>query len=450
MQQRLLQTPRLQLTMLYAGVIGGILFIIGIVSHVTLQRAFNRIVDRELHLLSNVLNSKLENILKEPGKLPTQANQTIPELCFARQRCLFNNKNSTLYQLTQAGYHLQLLDLQGQPLAAIIESPNHFPANPQLIASQTIQDQTGELFHLHLMPLRTTRGELWGYLQVGKSIQRLDEYMENLHWLLLLGIPSTILLIGGVGWVLAGLAIQPLYQSYERMQQFTADVTHELKTPLATVQAVIETALADPNATALENQQNLKSLHRQTQRLNQLVQDLLLLTQLDYQSTTVNMNQRICLNELIEDLVEELAGLAIAAKVDLSYEMHVSSLISIKGNSNQFYRLVSNLISNAIKYTSEHGKVTVVLQKTANCIMIHIHDTGIGISKTDIPYLFNRFYRVQPDRSRTTGGAGLGLAIVNAIAQAHGATVQVKSQLGEGSTFTVSLPLKSSSVRFGV
>jgi signal transduction histidine kinase len=438
---QLFNRPRLQLTILYSSVIGSILLIIGLTSHMMIQRVFERIVDNELHLLSNVLNSKLEKTLQQPGKLSDQADQEIPELCLVGHACQNITKKSRLYDLIQAGYHLQLLDLKGQPLAAIIESPDHFPPNPQLITSQTIQNKKGEAFHLHLMPLQTAKGELWGYLQVGKSVQRLDKYMKNLHWLLMLGIPSTILLIGWVSWGLAGAAMRPIYQSYEQMQQFTADVAHELKTPLATTQAIVETALEDPKLTLTDGQHALQSIHRQTQRLNQLVQDLLLLARLDYQSAA-HQNQIVCLNDLVEDIEEELAPLAIAAKVDLWCDIQSYSPIVIKGNTNQLYRLVSNLITNAISYTPENEKVVITLQKIANDAVIQVQDTGVGIKSEDLPRLFDRFYRVNQDRARTTGGSGLGLAIVQAIAQAHSGYVQVSSQLGKGSLFTVYLPLK--------
>jgi signal transduction histidine kinase len=440
-RSQLFDRPRLQLTILYSSVIGSILLAVGVISHIVIQRTFNRIVDNELHLLSNVLSSKLETTLQQPGKLSSRANQEIPELCLVGQSCQNISKASKLHDLIQTGYHLQLLDLKGQPLAAIIEPPDQFPANPGLITSQTLQNKKGEAFHLHLMPLKTAKGELWGYLQVGKSVQRLDAYMNTLYWLLLLGIPSTVLLIGWASWRLAGSAMGPIYQSYERMQQFTADVAHELKTPLATTQAIVETALDDPQLSLTDSQQALQSLHRQTQRLHQLVQDLLMLTRLDYQSSA-QQNQTVCLNDLVEDVEEELAALAIAAKINLSCAIRTQSQIEIQGNSHQLYRLVSNLVVNGINYTKENGVVIIILEKTTNKAVIQVQDTGIGIESENLSRLFDRFYRVNQDRARATGGSGLGLAIVWAIAQAHGGSVEVSSQLGKGSLFTVSLPLK--------
>jgi signal transduction histidine kinase len=440
-QHPLFNRPQLQLAFLYSSVIGSILLIIGITSHFIIQKAFSRVIDRELHLLSNVLNSKLESVLQAPGKLSPKANQIIPELCLPQESCLAFTRESPLHDLIHDGYHVQLLNLQGITLAAITEPTDRFPSNPQLLTSQTVTNHVGEVFHLHLMPLHNEKGEHWGYVQVGRSVRHLDEYMQTLHLLLVVGIPSTMGLIGWVSWQLAGRAMRPIYQSYEQMQQFTADVAHELKTPIATIQAMTETALAAPDHTIADNQTTLRSLHRQNQRLHQLVQDLLLLAKLDYQGSN-GKRQAICLNDLVQDITEELAPLAMAADITLADQIQVNHAMTLWGNETQIYRLISNLVTNAINYTPQNGKVILKLDQIANDAIIHIIDTGTGIASQDLPRLFDRFYRVQSDRSRQTGGSGLGLAIAQAIVQAHGGKIQVHSQIDQGSCFTVQLPLK--------
>jgi signal transduction histidine kinase len=445
MRDPLFNQPRLQLTLLYAGVIGGLLLLVGGVAHFVMQRTFDRTVDRELDLLSHTLNSQLEVILQEPGKLSKTATQLIPELCLVQQPCAPANHQSALAHLIDRDYDLQLLDLNGKPIAAISEPPDQRLANPNLLASRIVKNIKGESYHLHTTPLYSRQGQQWGYLQVGRSIQQLDEYMQSLHLLVVFGVPLAMLLIGWASWGLAGLAMRPIYQSYARMQQFTADVAHELKTPIAASHAVMETAMNDSELTIDESQQALRSLYRQTQRLNQLVQDLLLLARLDYQSAGLAaMNQPICLNDLVQDIEEELAPLALAAQVDLSCKIHAEQPMLLKGNANQLYRLISNLVTNGIHYNKPNGKVMIKLSHVANNAVIVIEDTGVGIAATDLPHLFDRFYRVNQDRSRQTGGSGLGLAIGRAIVQAHGGTIQVSSQVAEGSLFTVQLPLKQS------
>ena len=135
--------------------------------------------------------------------------------------------------------------------------------------------------------------------------------------------------------------------------------------------------------------------------------------------------------------------LAIASSIDLRLEILVKQSIYLIGDSDRLYRAIANLIHNAIQYTPTDGVVTIRLESSERNAILTIQDNGIGISADDLPHIFDRFYRVQADRSRNTGGTGLGLAIVRAIVQAHHGSIQVDSQLDLGSTFTVNLPIKA-------
>jgi signal transduction histidine kinase len=284
------------------------------------------------------------------------------------------------------------------------------------------------------MPLKINNNQLWGYLQVGRSVQRLNDYMNSLHWLLGLGVPSSMIIIGGAGWWLAGLAMRPIQKSYQQLQKFTADAAHELRTPITSLQTIVETNSI--------NQETQKALQRQIKRLITLTQDLLLLSRLESGLQEVKW-QEICLNDLVVDVEEELMPLAMAAQVLLSSNIPDQSYFYIQGNENQIYRMLLNLVSNAIKYTPVGGEVKINLITNDNQGIITIKDTGIGIPDADIPHIFDRFYRVNADRSRNTGGSGLGLAIALAIVQTHKGKLEVQSHVDHGSTFTVILPLVS-------
>jgi signal transduction histidine kinase len=149
-----------------------------------------------------------------------------------------------------------------------------------------------------------------------------------------------------------------------------------------------------------------------------------------------------CLNDLILDVVESLSVLEMAAPIQLTAQIQVKEPLYVSGDENQLVRLISNLVTNALQYTPAGGKVTVLLTKEEDHALIQVQDTGVGIAPEDQTHIFERFYRVNRDRSRHTGGAGLGLAIAKAIAKTHQGTIQVESELGKGSTFTVQLPLK--------
>ncbi|MCY7278192.1 MAG: HAMP domain-containing histidine kinase, partial [Phormidesmis sp. CAN_BIN44] len=256
---------------------------------------------------------------------------------------------------------------------------------------------------------------------------------------LLIGLPGAMLLVSAASWWLAGLAMRPVYQSYHQIQQFTADAAHELRTPLAAIRATVESTLDADDLTVTDARGTLQTIDRQNHRLSQLVQDLLLLSRMDLNVLTLK-RQSCCLNDVVNDLVEEFTALAIAANLQLTTHVQVNYSLYISGDEEQLYRLIANLINNAIQYTSR-GEIKVLLNRDDHHALVQVQDTGIGIAPEDQPRLFDRFYRVNRDRSRQTGGAGLGLAIASAIAQAHHGEITIKSELSKGSTFTVRLPI---------
>jgi signal transduction histidine kinase len=309
---------------------------------------------------------------------------------------------------------------------------------------QTLKDASGNRYDQISLSLHTQDNRPWGYMQVGRSLKEFDDYLAAVRWILGLGLPVAMGFVCVSSWWLAGLAIQPLYQSYKQIQQFTADAAHELRTPLAATQATVESVLRLPHLSDSEARDILRTIGNQNQRLTQLVADLLLLARLERQAVPVRC-QRCNLNNVVSDLVEELEALALSAKVTLTSEIRVHQPLDVVGDEEQLYRLVSNLMVNAIQYTPSGEKVYVVLDRSDHQALIQIQDTGIGIEPSEQKRIFERFYRVSSDRSRGTGGSGLGLAIAQAIVQAHHGSLTVQSELGKGSTFTIRLPLGVSS-----
>jgi signal transduction histidine kinase len=410
------------------------LLLCGSIAHVVMIQAFTRTVDRELEIFAKVFDDKLKPQLEIPGRLSVATQKSLPGFCLKEQSCLPIKSDSDLLSLLSEGYYLRFLTPSGEVIAAIGNSPDQFPPNIHLNHSYDIRNRNGELYHLHLMPLKIKGGELWGYLQVGRSVQRLNDYMNSLHWLLGLGVPFSMILIGGAGWWLAGLAMQPIQTSYQQLQKFTADAAHELRTPITSLQTIIETNSI--------NQETQNALDRQVKRLIMLTQDLLLLSRLE-SGLQESKWQEICLNDLVEDVEEELMPVAMNAEVLLSSNIPDQSYFYIQGNEGQIYRMLLNLVGNAIKYTPAGGEIKVNLKTNDQQGFIAIKDTGVGIPISDIPHIFDRFYRVNRDRSRNTGGSGLGLAIALAIVQTHHGKLEVESHVDHGSTFTVMLPLSS-------
>jgi two-component Ni(II)/redox sensor kinase NrsS len=276
----------------------------------------------------------------------------------------------------------------------------------------------------------------WGYLQIGRNLEVFDAEIKQIQLILLIGFPIALTLVAISSWGLSGLAMQPIYQSYQQQQQFTANVAHELRSPLASLLATVEAI------NRLENhQQNtqtlLNTIERQGRRLSNLITDLLLLTSLE-QNSSEKQFQPCCLNDLINDLTEEFLELAVSKNIDLTSDVCDQEIYTL-GNESELYRLVSNLISNAIQYTPSGGKVNITLEHDQKKAIIKVQDTGIGIPVDQQSRIFERFYRVDCDRARKTGGTGLGLAIALAIAQKHQANLTVESTERKGSIFILKI-----------
>jgi len=430
---------------------GLILGICGFVTYQVVINAYLSSIDQELKAVAETLHNSIEFTLKQPGLLSPIAKQVLPDLCPPEETCpapiakKHEHRTSTelhsLGTIYQGDYYIQFLNLSGKPIAVSGLRPEGLPITPGSELWQTLTDRDGDRYHQISFELHTADRQTWGYLQVGRSLKDVDHRLAALKTAFFIGLPITVILVGGSSWWLAALAMRPIYRSYQQMQQFTADAAHELRTPLTAILATVDSGLRMPMLTETETQETLKTVERQASRFVELVKDLLLLSRLE-QHTLMNQLQTVCLNELIHDLVEEFSALAEANHIQLQANVQTAKPLNISADEDQIYRLMTNLIVNAIQYTPKAGAIILSLDKTDHQAVIQVQDNGIGIAPADQTHIFDRFYRVNRDRSRQTGGAGLGLAIAQAIAQAHRGSLHVQSELGRGSTFTVRLPLK--------
>jgi len=441
-QNKLFNRTRWQLAISYAAVIGLILSLLGIGVYKAIAHAHWVAIDRELESVAGTLHDSLELKLQQPGRLEPIVNELLPNLRVIGVNGIKEQlpNRHILSAINQGYYYIRLFDYSGKLIATAGAYPAEFPSAFNSKQWQIITDTKGNLYHQISVSLHTKTQQNWGYFQVGRSLQDFNDYLSTVKIILKLGLPTALILIGFSSWLLAGLAMKPIYASYRQIQQFTADAAHELRTPLAASQATVESALLMPQLDEKEAREILRTIDRQNRRLTQLVADLLLLARMDNQPIA-DRRQLCCLNDLVSDLVEELAAMAIASEVALTSELRVQQLLNVVGDSDQLYRLVANLIVNAIQYTPAGGKVTVILDCSHIEAIIQVQDTGLGIAATEQGRIFDRFYRVNSDRSRHTGGSGLGLAIAQTIARAHHGSLSTRSELGCGSTFILRLPL---------
>jgi len=218
-------------------------------------------------------------------------------------------------------------------------------------------------------------------------------------------------------------------------RDFAVNVSHELKTPLTAIKGFVETM--EPRAEA-ENKPYLEIIRRNTDRLIAIVEDLLVLSQLEDRGQKLEKSD-LLVKPLAENILRVFEKRAREKGLTLSLEA-APDLPSVKADPLQVEGLLLNLIDNAVKYT-EKGGVTVRLGSGQGRFVIEVADTGIGIDAAHLPHIFERFYVADKSRSKKLGGTGLGLSIVKHMVMAHDGTVSVASRLGEGTTFTVSLPL---------
>ena len=450
-QNKLFQRTRLRLALSYALVMALILSLCGFGVYKAVSHAHWITLDREIESVAGTLHDSIELKLKQPGSLEPVIQELLPNICIVGDKCIqehSTSKRHTLSAINQSYYYVRFFDNSGHLVAFAGSHPEGLSPVLKKQFWQTLKDSNGKLYHQISFVLHTEDNRNWGYIQVGRSLEDFIGYLDAVKLILALGLPMAMIIVGVASWWLAGLAMQPIYQSYRQIQQFTADAAHELRTPLAATGATVESVLMIPQLDETEVRETLQTIQRQNQRLTTLVADLLLLARLDRQPIPVR--HECSLDEMISDLVEEFAAMARlqqgaaqganASHLKLTSVIRVDQPLNIIGHSEQLYRLISNLIINAIQYTPKGGKITIVLDRTEHYAVIQVEDTGIGIPQTELGRIFDRFYRVNSDRSRSTGGSGLGLAIAQAIVQAHHGNLNVQSELGKGSTFTILLP----------
>jgi signal transduction histidine kinase len=452
-QNRLFARSRSQLASWYAGITSIILLICALGVYQAVAHAHRVSVNQELESVAGTLHDSLLPVLQQPEKLEPEVKNLLPNTCLIGTGCYQSDRLQS-YRLGVIGqdkYYLRLFDLSEDLIAVAGIQPKL----PQVYHQQqwaTITDSKGDRYRQISLLLHTQKAQDWGYLQVGRSLQDFDGYVSRVRWILLLGVPFVVLLVMAASWWLAELAIRPIYQSYRQMQQFTADAAHELRTPLAAIQATAQSNLMLPTFSENKAKDTLRTIVRQNKRLSYLVADLLTLCRIDRDTSSLgardfpgesNTSQikktKIALPNLIIEVEEELAALAIASEIELSSQIKVSQPIKVIGDRQQLSRLIINLVTNAIQYTPAGGQVIISLFEEHHDAVICVRDTGIGIAQQEQKRIFDRFYRVDQARSRSKGGAGLGLAIAQAIALAHHGSLEVQSELGKGSNFIIRL-----------
>ncbi len=234
--------------------------------------------------------------------------------------------------------------------------------------------------------------------------------------------------------------IENMQTAYEQIQNFSANASHELRTPLTIMRGEVELALRKPKK-AEEYQELLGSLLEEIMRLSRILDDLLLIAKTEIGERPMEL-QPVDLGELVEEIADEAEMFAEQAGIQFSLASSFEAYIDAE--PLRIRRVLLNLIDNAVKYNRKNGSIIMSMKKDEDTVSVCVEDSGIGIPREAVPRLFERFYRVNDSASSGAKGTGLGLYLVKWIVKNHGGTITVDSELGQGSTFCITLPMRNS------
>jgi heavy metal sensor kinase len=387
-------------------------------------------------------------------------------------------------QFAEENLYVQLVTPSGDVLATSSNLPQPLPTPSTSLQTALISQEAhsslalrGQAMTLYSVPLLLD-SQAVAVLQVAASLQPLENSLAQLRLVLAVIVLAVSALAGAIGAFLATQAMRPvdrmtqsahaigaaadfsqrlprparqdelgrlattfndlltrLDQALAMQRRFLGDAAHELRTPLTGIRTNVETLLRQSRGTPNERDESLRSVLRETDRMSRLVADLLALARADAGQPLDC--RRLTLDTLLLEVYQQEKALGQGVQLALGELEQVE----IVGDRDRLKQLMLNLADNALRYTQPGGVVTLDLAQRAGSVVLRVRDTGPGIPPEHLPRIFERFYRADEPRSRNAGGTGLGLAICKWIAEAHCGRIEVVSQVGVGSVFTVILPL---------
>ena len=319
---------------------------------------------------------------------------------------------------------------------------------PKVGTTFVTNPDTEKVFRTHTLSMFIRRnGEagpptLVGFIRATQSSEEIEAAESELFWIFVIGGMLTLILIGLGGFWLTKKAIEPIEASFLQLKQFTADASHELRSPLTAIKASVDIMRTHPERVHPKDVKKLEAIAGATVQMNEMLGDLLFLARADADSD-LPVTQRklapVLLNQILQNCFVLLEPLANDKKI--VFQSKFREEINVMGDIPQLSRLFSNLLENALQYTPEEGRVSLDLYRQNRFAIISVRDTGIGIAPDQVSKVFDRFWRADKARTRREGGTGLGLAISEAIVKRHGGKVSVTSELNIGTCFLVRIPI---------
>ena len=330
---------------------------------------------------------------------------------------------------------LELFDLNGKRVAQSGQVNLNLPLSIQ----SPIQIQSGpiRIEGVTLPIIDGDTNQIIGYIRSSEPLAELDENLMKLDLGLSGGILLSLILssIGGI-W-LTKQAMQPVEASFQQLQQFTADASHELRSPLMAIKTNAQVALKYPTGIRSGDLDKFEAIASATNQMTRLTEDLLWLARIDGDDR--QKWTRVDLPQMLRDILQAYQPLAINRHIDLQVE--IAHELFVTGDEFQLSRVFTNLIENALHYTPDRGKILIQTEQMKQYVLIRVRDTGVGIAHEHLSKVFDRFWRADTSRTQWEGGSGLGLSIVQSILVRHGGKISVTSEIDQGSCFTVKLLL---------
>jgi heavy metal sensor kinase len=463
---------RTRLTLWYAGVLALSLIAFALLIYYAAAETFYQRQDESLLSTAQTVASAYAEELEEQKSLTRAGEVVLAELAFPNR-------------------YVQLTDNNGLPVASSMNVstaagpiPSAAPIQAELIQAKERGSSFASLngWRIAIVPLSSTQES--GFATVAEPLSVIDDALRTLRRDFFAGVPIVLLLASAGGYFLARKSLSPiasmnrqtkeisagslsyrldvtnprdelgslaitindllsrLENSFREQQRFIADASHELRTPLAVLRSETEVAL-NKTRTVDEYQDSLSLIQDEAERLSRIVEDLFILARQPLDAPQALIKEPVLLNDAVRDCARAAQVLASRKGVRLDTESEQQSMV-LYGDGELIKRMILNLLDNAVKYTPRDGEISISLMRQNGNAEIVVRDTGIGIPEADQPHVFDRFYRVDKARSRSLGGAGLGLSIASWIVEAHSGKISLESTPNRGSKFTIELPLQDS------
>ncbi len=472
---------RFRLTLWYTFLVFAILLTFGITTYVYIRETLRENLDlslrNEIGYLNNIMQKRYPRRnyrrLLPPATDSTDASIAALDVTDPAWK--------EIYEHTMQNPRKQFFQVTNKKEALLIHSQSlgtdtlKFPSaisqdwRMQVITTRSFRD-----IQLRMAAMRTPDY----FLIVAYPLAELDELLDNLFSMFILLGPIGVIISLAGGWFLANKSLKPVDQitttarkisvenldeiipwqgpddelgrlvstfnemisrlrsSFEQVKQFSMDASHELRTPLTIMRGEIEMALRGTKSPEEYNQVLVSTLD-EILRMAAIIENLLTLSKAEEGRIDLR-KEDLHFNQLVLELFEDSA--ILAAKKNIHVDLIHVDEVRIKGDKVRLRQLLLNILDNAIKFTPEQGSIRLALYKEGTSAKLVVEDTGIGIPEEDLPLIFDRFYRVEKGRSREMGGSGLGLAIAKWVVQAHGGRIEVRSNVHQGSIFTIFLP----------